>query len=245
MGSRTAPGANILLVEANSDTVNQNTGAPNDLLAGVKYAASVPGVSVISMSWGGSEFYSYAGGGEFTSEANYDSYFTTPAGHQGITFIAAAGDSGAQAGVQWPAVSPNVLSVGGASLYTSDTGGTYSSETSWSGTSGGTSQLENEPSYQADAQATGVRTAPDVSFVGDPNTGVAVYDSVSDQGYVGWQVVGGTAPGRHRGPRHRHRQSGTHRGRPGHAQWNNANASAPLQPLREHRNHRHGRHLIH
>ena len=163
-----APGANILLVEANSDNVNQNTGAPDDLLAGVKYATTVPDVSVVSMSWGGSEFYSYNGSGEFTDETAYDSDFLTPAGHQGITFIAAAGDSGSQAGVQWPAVSPNVLSVGGTSLYTSDASGTYSSESSWSGTSGGTSQLENEPNYQADAQSTGVHFAPTWLTSGTP-----------------------------------------------------------------------------
>ena len=37
--------------------------------------------------------------------------------------------------------------------------------------------------------------APDVAYDGDPNTGFAVYDSLADQGYVGWQVVGGTSAG--------------------------------------------------
>ena len=57
------------------------------------------------MSWGG---------GEFSSEKSYDSYFTTPAGHTGVTFVASAGDDGAP--VSYPAASPNVLSVGGTSL---------------------------------------------------------------------------------------------------------------------------------
>jgi hypothetical protein len=182
-----APGASILLVEATSSDLT-------DLMAGVNYARNAPGVSTVSMSWGGSEFFSF-NGGEFSSQTNYDPYFTTPAGHQGVTFIAAAGDSGTFSGVQWPASSPNVISVGGTSLYTSDSSGTYSSESSWSGTSGGFSQVESEPNYQLNVQSTGVRTSPDVAYNADPNTGFAVYDSVPSQGISGWQVVGGTSAG--------------------------------------------------
>ncbi|HVV99106.1 MAG TPA: hypothetical protein VHB77_02130, partial [Planctomycetaceae bacterium] len=58
-----APGANIVLVEANS--ANES-----DLMTAVRTAANLPGVSVVSMSWGGSDF---------SSESAYDSYFTTPA----------------------------------------------------------------------------------------------------------------------------------------------------------------------
>src|ERR1700760_1775468 len=65
-----APGAKILLVEANSDSLS-------DLVAGVDYARHASGVSVVSMSWGGSEFFSWYGG-ESESEVNYDPYFTTP-----------------------------------------------------------------------------------------------------------------------------------------------------------------------
>jgi subtilase family serine protease len=182
-----APGANILLVEANSSQLS-------DLMAAVDYARNAAGVSVVSMSWGGSEFFSW-GGGEFSSQTDYDPFFTTPSGHQGVTFIAAAGDSGASGGVQWPASSPNVISVGGTSLFTADSTGTYSSEASWTGTSGGFSQVETEPTYQQGAQSSGVRTTPDVSYNGDPNTGFAVYDSVPDQGFSGWEVVGGTSAG--------------------------------------------------
>ena len=76
-----APGASILLVEANSDS-------GSDLLTAVNYARNQPGVSVVSMSWGGREF---------TGESTYDSYFTTPAGHTGVTFVAASGDTGSPA----------------------------------------------------------------------------------------------------------------------------------------------------
>ena len=183
-----APAANILLVETNSASLTS-------LLAGVTYARGVPGVSALSMSWGGSEFFSF-NGTEFTGETDFDSDFTTPTGHTGVTFVAAAGDSGEnQPGeVEWPAVSPNVLSVGGTSLYTAGDG-TYQSENSWLGTSGGYSVIEPTPSYQQAVDSEGTRSSPDVAYVADPNTGVAVFDSLNDDGYVGWQVVGGTSVG--------------------------------------------------
>jgi hypothetical protein len=37
------------------------------------------------------------------------------------------------------------------------------------------------------------RSEADVSADGDPNTGVAVYDSIPYQGYKGWLVFGGTS----------------------------------------------------
>jgi subtilase family serine protease len=170
-----APGASILLVETSSDSLSS-------LLAGVNYARDAAGVSVVSMSWGGSEF---------SGETSYDSDFTTPAGHQGVTFVASAGDS---PGTEWPAISPNVLSVGGTTLELTTTGA-YSSETAWSDGGGGYSSQEKEPAYQNDAQSTGERSDPDVSWDANPETGVAVYDSVNYEGYVGWEEVGGTSVG--------------------------------------------------
>ncbi len=170
-----APGANILLVEANSSSLN-------DLLAAVNTARNTSGVSVVSMSWGTNEFQ---------GEARYDQYFTTPSGHTPITFTASAGDSGAQA--LWPAISSNVLSVGGTALQVSNS--TYAGETAWSGSGGGTSQFESEPSYQTSVQSTGRRTSPDVSYDASPNTGFAVYDSVTTGGRSGWFQIGGTSAG--------------------------------------------------
>jgi hypothetical protein len=94
--------------------------------------------------------------------------------------------------------------VGGTSL-TLGSSGSYSSESGWIGSTGGLSGLdsfwgsyESQPSYQNSAlQAVGlnygVRTTPDVSFNADPNSGVAVYDSVSYSGQSGWFQVGGTS----------------------------------------------------
>jgi subtilase family serine protease len=172
-----APKANIILVDAASDSMSS-------LMAAVKFARSISSVSVISMSWGGSEF---------AGETAYDSYFTTPSGHIGITFVAASGDYGAAGGADYPAASPNVLSVGGTTLSLTSSG-TISSETAWTDSEGGVSAYEPTPSYQSGISTSG-RSTPDVSYNADPNTGFAVYDSVSYQGSSGWQVVGGTSAG--------------------------------------------------
>ncbi len=168
-----APGAHILLVEAKSSS-------GSDLLAAVNYAAQRSDVVAVSMSWGSNEF---------AGEQSYDSYFTSP---HGAAFFAAAGDSGA--GAEWPAVSPNVTGVGGTTLAL-NASGTVSSETAWSGSGGGLSAYELEPSYQHAydvPQANGMRATPDVSFDANPNSGVSVYDSY---GYGGWLQVGGTSVG--------------------------------------------------
>jgi len=173
-----APGAVILVVEAQSQS------RPS-LLRALRSAENTPGVDVISMSWGFNEF---------AKEASYNSDFTTPAGHRGITFVAASGDSGPQGGAEWPSVSPNVLAVGGTTLYVGPTGN-YQFESAWVGSSGGYSLYQAEPGYQRSVQATNRRSTPDVAFDGDPNTGVAVYESSLSTGQGSWFTVGGTSLG--------------------------------------------------
>ena len=166
-----APAANLLLVEANSSSLA-------DLLKAVDTAASYPGVSVVSTSWGSSEF---------SSESSYDSNFTTPAGHTGVTFVASSGDSGGV--VEWPAASPNVLSVGGTTL-SLNSDNTWKSETAWSGSGGGVSRYD-PPSYQS-GLGYSHRATPDVSYDANPNTGFYIYDTY---GYGGVMGVGGTSAG--------------------------------------------------
>jgi subtilase family serine protease len=172
-----APGANIVLVEA-------KTASETDLLSAVQWAANQPGVSVVSMSWGG---------GEFSNESYYDGVFTTPAGHQGVAFVASSGDSGAPP--SYPAVSPNVLAVGGTTL--SLNGSSYGSESAWGGSTGGVSTYESQPSYQRGVvtQSTTQRTSPDVSYNANPNTGMSVYDTYGTPGGYPWLQVGGTSAG--------------------------------------------------
>ncbi|WP_165226721.1 S53 family peptidase [Aquisphaera insulae] len=183
-----APQANIVLVEAASDSLS-------DMFSAVNYARNVSGVSVVSMSWGATEFQ---------GETGYDSLFTTPSGHTGVTFVAASGDSGAWYGAMYPASSSNVLAVGGTST-TITSSGTITSQTGWSDSTGGYSgaatrfrTYESVPSYQSSTLTSaglniGVRTVPDVSFNADPNTGVSVYSSITYAGQSGWFELGGTS----------------------------------------------------
>lgn len=174
-----APGANLVLVEANSDNIA-------DLLAAARTAADVPGVSVVSMSWGNAEF---------RNETNYDNIFTTPAGHTGVTFVASSGDSGAPP--IYPAVSPNVLAVGGTTL-TVDSQGNWVSETAWNSSGGGMSAYEPQPSYQQGvvSQSLTQRTSPDVAYDADSATGFAVYDSYQAAAGSGpWIDIAGTSAG--------------------------------------------------
>ncbi len=178
-----APGANIILFEAN-DASNAN------LYAAVATAAGTPGVSVVSMSFGGNEF---------AGEQGSDTTFQTPPGHNPVTFLASTGDNGSPGG--YPAYSPNVIAVGGTAL-TLNPNNTYKSETGWGngaqsstlgGSGGGISQFENEPAYQESVQKTGKRTIPDVAFLADPNTGVWVYDSFTNGAATPWNIIGGTS----------------------------------------------------
>jgi hypothetical protein len=203
-----APMANIILFEAS----NTSSG----LYTAIQTAANTAGVVAISMSWGGSEF---------SGEASYDStYFATPTGHiggsatiggtklaGGITFLASTGDSGAYASgsttlaIEYPAASPNVVAVGGTSLYTN--GNSYGSESSWGngsssgssgGAGGGISNFESQPVYQSgivSAFSTTRRTTPDISADANPNTGVPIYDTWDFGASTPWLAgyIGGTS----------------------------------------------------
>jgi subtilase family serine protease len=152
MGACDRARANIVLVVAKSASYT-------DLLGAVDYAVNNAQATVVSMSWGGSES---------PAETSYDSHFSS---HPGVTFVASAGDSGE--GVEWPAASPYVVGVGGTSLYLNPDN-SYNSETAWSGSGGGISQYELTPSWQHAWSGLGYRCVPDVSYLGDPNTGVLV-----------------------------------------------------------------------
>ncbi len=116
-----APGANIEVVVAPLNYYNPDARTSQVIFdAAMSYAASLPGVAVVSASYGyapnrgvfTSNPFSQAPG-EYPSETNDDSDFTTPAGHQGVTFVVSAGDDGFGS---FPAMSPNVVAVGGTTL---------------------------------------------------------------------------------------------------------------------------------
>ena len=171
-----APQANIVLVEASSTNLS-------DLIDGAAaYAAIIPGVSAITMSFAVNEFY---------GESSYDAALVTPSGHSGVTFLAASGDNADVGG--YPAYSPNVIAVGGTTLNLS--GNNYSSETGLNTSGGGKSTYEPKPAYQFAQPQYTVRTIPDVSIEGDKNTGVSVYDSLNGGTGAPWYKIGGTSAG--------------------------------------------------
>ena len=160
-----APAAKILLVEAASAN-------GYDLFNAVNYAVS-QGANQVSMSFGG---------GEYSGVSSLDSFFN----HPGVSFFASAGDNGAE--VEYPAVSPYVTGVGGTTI-SLDAAGNKISESTWSGSGGGTSLYVARPSYQNGFQASSDRGVPDVSYDANPNSGVYVLDNGS------YYQVGGTSAG--------------------------------------------------
>jgi hypothetical protein len=166
MVSAICPLCHIILVEASSPTT-QNLGTA------VNSAVSL-GAKFVSNSYGGSES---------TSDPSFDtSYYN----HPGVAVTASAGDSGF--GVEYPAASQYVTAVGGTSLSTASNSRGWS-ETVWNGSGSGCSADDAKPTWQTDTGCAR-RTNNDVSAVADPNTGVAVYNTYS-QG--GWLEVGGTS----------------------------------------------------
>ncbi len=176
-----APLANIILVEADSASVA-------DLLDAAAWARDYSGASVITMTFGT---------GEEVANTAIDSIFHSSA-DRGITWVASTGNGGATS--VYPATSPNVVAVGGTTLVAP--GGVYSSEIGWSGSGGGISAYESQPSYQQGlvihdgsnvVDQSGMRAVPDVSFDADPSSGVAVYDSFAHGTSAPWVQVGGTS----------------------------------------------------
>jgi hypothetical protein len=108
-----------------------------------------------------------------------------------VTYLAATGDTGA-VNAFYPAFSPNVVAVGGTTL-TLNPDNSYDGEIGWSGSGGGPSQYETEPTYQMLVQNTGYRTIPDVSFLADPSSGAAVYDTYDVSNGDPWDEAGGTS----------------------------------------------------
>ena len=167
-----APLARIVLIEM-----------PNSLstsILGANLLAARLGKGVVSMSFGSAE----AGW-----SPSVDAYFAGA----GMTYVAAAGDSGTQ--VLWPAVSPNVLAVGGTSLNWAGTGTRY--EAAWARSGGGMSAYEALPAWQsgvtpAGGAALARRAVPDVAFNADPMTGEYVALTLPGAATV-WSAYGGTS----------------------------------------------------
>ena len=117
---------------------------------------------------------------DYPSESADDSSYYN---HPGIAITASTGDLGF--GVQFPAASPHVTSVGGTSLSPAANARGWT-ETAWDGAGSGCSNYEGKPAFQHDAGCSN-RTVADVSAVADTDTPVAFYEGGS------WMEAGGTS----------------------------------------------------
>jgi subtilase family serine protease len=158
----------ILLVEATTNSYANLFAAENE--------AAALGATAISNSWGGSEY-----SGETTDDSAFN--------HPNVFITASSGDGGY--GVEYPAASQYVTAVGGTTLSVG-TDNSWAGETAWAGSGSGCSAYEPKPTWQTD-KGCNRRTVADVSADADPNSGAAVYDSVTYQGQSGWFQVGGTS----------------------------------------------------
>jgi MYXO-CTERM domain-containing protein len=165
MVSAVCPDCKILLVEA--------TTADNANLGAAVNTAVQLGAVAISNSYGGPE--------DQNSSSDDAQYYT----HPGVLITVSSGDSGFAAGASAPASGAHVLAVGGTSLSRSSSTRGWA-EKAWRSGGSGCSAYTTKPSFQADPGCS-KRMVADVSAVGDPATGVAVYSAGQ------WQVVGGTS----------------------------------------------------
>jgi subtilase family serine protease len=185
-----APGANILFV-----------GAPNnyrDLDAALNHVVDQHLANIVTNSYG------FIGEGLPPGFIKPVEQTIEQGAAEGIGIYFSSGDFGDNSvlfGIpptgNWPATSPFVTSVGGTSLGVGS-GNTYVGETGWStlrqrlvyvngtpdhwgagvftgGGGGGPSHIFPAPWYQSGVSTdNGMRTTPDISMVGDPNTGFLV-----------------------------------------------------------------------
>ncbi len=171
----------VLLVEADNEEFTSLGTAVN--------AAVAAGATEISNSYAGPE------------ESLYTSYNASYYNHPGVVITASSGDCGYLnkacrrdlAAANFPADSPDVVAVGGTSL--SEVGKTWAS-TVWSEGGSGCSEVFGAPLWQtavANFSATGCgsdRAIADVAAIGNPNTGVDIYDSTPEAAGAptGWGV---------------------------------------------------------
>lgn len=201
------------IVGAGGGAVNQlvfyeadmNASGNTGLTQAFNQAVSDNTAKVINVSLGWCETDAQADG----TVAAEDQIFATAVA-QGQTFSVSSGDEGVYEcnnrgypdgstySISWPASSPNVIAVGGTTLFTS--GSNWASETVWNegldgsgklwASTGGMSQVEPRPAWQSSltiSPAPTGRAVPDISFDAAQGSGALVYN------YGQIQQIGGTS----------------------------------------------------
>jgi hypothetical protein len=170
MASAACPSCNLVVIQAQDDV-------GNGLELAQAMAASL-GASVISNSWGGPEK-------QGVSLTGVEPYFDQP-----VAVFVAAGDDGYDDGGQgpdYPGTSSYTIAVGGTHLEKASNARGWT-ETAWSSGGSACSLSIAKPSYQSATGCT-FKATTDIAAVGDPQTGMASYNSNDG----GWTVVGGTS----------------------------------------------------
>ncbi|MCL6517692.1 S53 family peptidase [Alicyclobacillus sp.] len=202
-----APGAKILLVQTPNNY--------NDLYMGVNYVVDNALANQISLSWGSVDTLLPA------AERRAQSQIFAQAAAEGINVFVSSGDSGDLAAImgspytEYPASDPNVVAVGGTSLFV-NRDGSYKSEIEWGetvsqirhpdgtvvqgpifwfGAGGGVSHSFAKPSWQTGAGLDSTQTmrqVPDVGYDADPYTGFTLVMNGEIQ--PGWGGTSDAAP---------------------------------------------------
>jgi len=184
----TAPGARILNYMSASTSFADFTVAYNRIVT------DNPG-HVVTTSWGACE------AGVSTATQQTDDNIIANGNAIGQSWFAASGDNGSRdcstvLTVDNPANSPHVIGVGGTTPACSSgmtsshpACGGYGSESGWSGSGGGISQIFARPAFQTGCSvpAGTKRLVPDVSLEADTSPGNYVVEGGS------WYAVGGTS----------------------------------------------------
>ncbi|HET7501480.1 MAG TPA: S53 family peptidase [Kofleriaceae bacterium] len=193
MASAACPKCKLLVVQA-----PDNVG---DGLESSQATAVSLGAAVISNSWGGPENPQQP-----VATSGIEEFFN----HPGVAIFVSAGDAGYNdqlgdllmpkqpVGPDYPATSAHTIAVGATRLLRAPGTPRGWTESTWAPITGmpdhgaGGSACSNsvpKPAYQAASPCTFKATA-DIAAVGDPATGVAVYTSAVNGG---WIVIGGTS----------------------------------------------------
>ncbi len=170
MASAACPKCKILVVQATD---------PGQTLLTAQAVAKSLGATVISNSWGGPE---QAGTPATADESNFN--------QAGVTIFVSSGDNGyndAGQGPDYPATSAYAVAVGGTNLK-KDASARGWSETAWTMGGSACSLSIPKPAYQ-DLSPCTFKATTDIAAVGDPATGLAVYNAANG----GWISVGGTS----------------------------------------------------
>jgi subtilase family serine protease len=195
-----APGANIEVYAG----PNSNTG-PTDIY---QQMADDDTASIITTSWGDCEV-------DPSNDPSFEEPIFEQMAAQGQTMIASAGDEGSSdcngitnnsAAVDDPASQPYVTGVGGLTVsnITGPVESVWNDGTNSGGgaSGGGESQIWSKPSWQSGPGITSadtMRMVPDLSVIGDPNTGFVEYFTGASSGIChrscsgGWDTIGGTS----------------------------------------------------